>query len=828
MHTARRIGAILISLTLLAGLPWLATTHSWPALDHSLTTWEVYLRSARLPPGVGTAALIVALWGVWGLYVAVLITEAIGRLRQSPLASWGPLRPLQLLAATSLGTLTIAPSVAYAAPAAVATAETLDTAEAEPEQIEDNPTEPFVVERSAVVDSFGYDSADLTPGMVEDLEATADLITGHGAPELPIVATGHTDAAGDPDYNRELSERRAEAVAEVLRTHLGEDLVVESHGDGDTALLDEADDDAQRRVEISYSVVVTPPPADPSTGESSEEEVETEQQGESVEERTPVGLSLPGGLILAMTAGTAGVVGGMVLERRHGLPTTAAEGADQDPEPEDREHPAEPAPAPAPAAADIDEKDHPSLTLIDLARAPGLGITGPGAESAARTLLVRALDENEDELTVVVPESDLRSLLDNSGRLPVLSEDAPVMVTETVTDALTLLQLQVLARHRAADEAADAAENPPTENEPRGPQFVLLARASVEIAEEVSSLLAHVEGAPLSAVLLGPWPTEGGPTLTLDENGIIAQADDRMGELSGHRWAPTTPPTLQRTLAAHREAPAAPPRQKKTPPQDQEADQGQDQEKPPPGEHASEPTSGAPPTEEDGDTAADITQGAVSVTVLGTITLAAHGHQVRPHRRAAYEVLTYLAAHPQGVRLETAVDEMWPQEAPHRAIRRFHDACTAVRSACRPHLGETATAIITHEQDRYRLNAAMVGCDLWQMDRLLQEASHSDTPEVLATSAAAMLDGDFADQTDFSWAEAVRVRIRTRIVESLIDHSASVDMRQAISMLQRALRIDPVHDGAARELSRRYAENGDTEAADHVMRNQREILEKVE
>lgn len=825
MYTARRIGAILISLTLLVGLPWLATTLPWPVLDHPLTTWEVYLRSARLPPGVGTAALIVALWGVWGLYVAVLSTEVLGHLRQSPLASWGPLRPLQLLAATSLGTLTIAPSVAYAAPAAVATAETLDAAEAEPEQIEGNPTEPFVVERSAVVDSFGYDSADLTPGMIEDLEATADLITGHGAPELPIVVTGHTDAAGDSDYNRDLSERRAEAVAEVLRTHLGEDLVVESHGEGDTALLDEVDDDAQRRVDISYSVVVTPPPADPSTGENAEEG-EAGQQEEGVEEHTPVGLSLPGGLILAMTAGTAGVVGGMVLERRHGLPATATEGAGQAPEREDREHPVEA--APTPAAAGIGEKDHPTLALIDLARAPGFGITGPGAEGAVRTLLVRALGENEDELTVVVPESDLRGLLDDAGRLPVLSEDAPVMVTETVTDALTLLQLQVLALHRAADEVADAAEDPPTEDEPVGPQFVLLARASVEITEEVSSLLAHVEGAPLSAVLLGPWPTGGGPTLTLDENGIITQADDRIGELSGYRWAPTPLPTLQRSLAAHREAPAAPPRQKKTPPQDQEADQGQDQEKPPPGERPSEPTSsGALPTE-DSDTAADTTQGTVSVTVLGPITLAAHGYQVRPHRRAAYEVLAYLAAHPQGVRLETAVDEMWPQEAPHRAIRRFHDACTAVRSACRPHLGEAATAIITHDQERYRLNAAMVGCDLWQMDRLLQEASHSDTPEVLATSAAAMLDGDFADQTDFSWAEAARVRIRTRIVESLTDHSASVDTRQAISMLQRALRIEPVHDGAARELSRRYAENGDTETADHVMRNRRELLENVE
>lgn len=806
-HLLRRSGAIGLSLALLVGLPWLATSLSWPALDHTWAAWEVYVRSARLPAGVGTAALIVALWGVWGAYLAALITEVLVHLRHRPLPL-GPLRPLRLLAATTLGTLTIAPASAYAATPTVAAAETLDAAEEQPEQPAQEPTEPFVVERSAVVDSFGYDSADLPPDMAEDLEATAALIAEHGAPELPIVVTGHTDAAGDPAYNQNLSERRAQAVAKVLRTQLGENIVIESRGAGDTALLEDVDDDAQRRVDISYSVVVTPP-TEPSTEDSEGEDEKT------TEEPTAVGLSLPGGLILTMTAGTAGVVGGMVLERRKDLLRAPAEDTEADEDPDAQEHPEEA--EPAPPVEDTDEADRPPMALIDLARAPGVGITGAGAEGAARTLLVRALDEAEDELTVVVPEEDLRALLDALRRLPVLSEDAPVMVTETAADALTLLQLQVLAHHRAADEAAEGEENPPADDRP-GPQFVLLARSSTDVAAEVTSLLAHVDGAPLSAVLLGPWPTGDGPTLTLDERGVITQAGAGMGELSGHRWAPATPHTLHQALVAHRDAPA-------DPPQDQASATDSRQEEAPPGEPESEPASTSPPPAEDDDTGTDALRGAVSVTVLGTITLAAHGQQVRPHRRAAYEVLAYLAAHPTGVRLEAAVEEMWPEETGHRAIRRFHDACTAVRSACRPILGEVATAIITHDEDRYRLNADLVGCDLWQFEHLLQEVSHSDAPAVLATSAAAMLDGDFADQADFAWAEAVRVRIRTRTVEALTEHSSTVDTRQAICMLNRALRIDPTHDGVARELSRRYAENGDVEAAERVMRDQRELLE---
>ena len=116
-----------------------------------------------------------------------------------------------------------------------------------------------VVERNRVVDDFGYDSAELTETMDEDVQATAELIAEYGAPELPIVVTGHTDPAGDADYNQELSERRAEAVAHALREHLGPDTAIETRAEGDRSLLEEADDAEQRRVEISYDVLIAPP-----------------------------------------------------------------------------------------------------------------------------------------------------------------------------------------------------------------------------------------------------------------------------------------------------------------------------------------------------------------------------------------------------------------------------------------------------------------------------------------------------------------------------------------------------------------------------------------
>ena len=212
-HRTRRALALATSALLLLALPALAATLTWPTMDLSALSWQVHLSSLRLPDGLGTAALIVALWTIWVLYLTVLALELVAHLRGRSFYVRG-LRPLQLLAATTLGTIT-APTLAHAAPAPVVAAPVeTDTGEDQPsgEGEATGEDQGTVVERSRVVDDFGYDSADLSETMAEDVKATAELIADHGAPELPIVITGHTDAAGDTDYNQELPQRDARTV----------------------------------------------------------------------------------------------------------------------------------------------------------------------------------------------------------------------------------------------------------------------------------------------------------------------------------------------------------------------------------------------------------------------------------------------------------------------------------------------------------------------------------------------------------------------------------------------------------------------------------------
>jgi len=72
-------------------------------------------------------------------------------------------------------------------------------------------------ERAALTDSvrFASESFHVRANYRESLEATARRLMEEDVKK--VLVTGHTDRAGDAQYNLELSQRRAEAVAEVLR-----------------------------------------------------------------------------------------------------------------------------------------------------------------------------------------------------------------------------------------------------------------------------------------------------------------------------------------------------------------------------------------------------------------------------------------------------------------------------------------------------------------------------------------------------------------------------------------------------------------------------------
>lgn len=68
--------------------------------------------------------------------------------------------------------------------------------------------------RHELVVNFEFDSADVQSRFYSDIEELAEIMQEHS--DVSIEIGGHTDLIGPEDYNQNLSERRAQAVKDVL------------------------------------------------------------------------------------------------------------------------------------------------------------------------------------------------------------------------------------------------------------------------------------------------------------------------------------------------------------------------------------------------------------------------------------------------------------------------------------------------------------------------------------------------------------------------------------------------------------------------------------
>ncbi len=83
---------------------------------------------------------------------------------------------------------------------------------------------------------YEYDSADLQPGAISELQKLATLIKRN--PNAKFTIEGYCDTFGTPEYNLDLSQRRADSVAQYLLQALGVNPAqVQTRGYGASKLL---------------------------------------------------------------------------------------------------------------------------------------------------------------------------------------------------------------------------------------------------------------------------------------------------------------------------------------------------------------------------------------------------------------------------------------------------------------------------------------------------------------------------------------------------------------------------------------------------------------
>ena len=104
---------------------------------------------------------------------------------------------------------------------------------------------------------FASGRADLQPGAQRSLDRVADFLEAH--PERNVAVEGHTDDVGADGYNQQLSEQRARAVADYLRSRGIAGGRVTSVGFGETRPLVANESASARQQNRRVEVVIGEP-----------------------------------------------------------------------------------------------------------------------------------------------------------------------------------------------------------------------------------------------------------------------------------------------------------------------------------------------------------------------------------------------------------------------------------------------------------------------------------------------------------------------------------------------------------------------------------------
>lgn len=625
--------------------------------------------------------------------------------------------------------------------------------------------------------------------------------------------------------------------------------------------------------------------------------------------RPAAGVSLPGGWIpIALGAALVAAAGAVWLRRRHRytpapLAPAAPDDADLAPLPPvvhrirravRTQTSQQPTPDPAqPTVTDYTTALHTGQHLdlppvgpsgprlagfTDHAPIGRLGLVGPGAQSAARGLLVATLssgspDDPDAQGHVLIPADTLTTLL--GADAVHIAEIPRLQVTANLSEALLRAEELLLHRRRLlheddADSLADLRDRNPY-HPPMAP-VLLIAETPPALVQARLTTTIHL-GGPLeiSAVLLGDWPS--GDTLTVAADGHTTGApDDRLAVLD----IPTTVQLLTVLREAHTgqpdpvppaEAPhamdlAEPPAGNPGPPHTPEQRPGDLPAEPTAApdvaaDHAPipahEPAEDSPTPDDDTselDAAASTSDTAdagtaeqphrnvpVRITLLGEpAILDRDGNPVPGLRLHARELLVYLAVHRSGADLSDIMEAIWPNATLRRASQRLSTEAADLRRHIRQAAGDSTIQPVVNTGSRYHLDPHLADPDVWRLVDTLHRAAATDDPATKATLLRGAIEAHSNDDIlarghDYDWIDQPRERLRRYMIQGRLDLAELVACDQpnmAADLVRAAARLDPINETIAQQAMRAIARVGDAEGVRAVLRCLRTALEDID
>jgi DNA-binding SARP family transcriptional activator len=511
-----------------------------------------------------------------------------------------------------------------------------------------------------------------------------------------------------------------------------------------------------------------------------------------------------------------------------GNATAPGEDPDSVPQP-GPQHPArrELPPGTVPAGVRGDSAETP--VDIDIAALGGLGLTGPGAEPAARAILAALLAQAPPAGTglpaVIIPAADAARLLPGAGPATIPGLAVPA-TADTALGELEALQLTLARLSGAGDDLADAGPAPG----PGGPGVTLIAAPGQGTARRLAAILDAGPRTGTAAVLLGAWPA--GVTCQVAADGTVTAVTPPNPDLDGIRLftlgaaeaaaiagvlqeaggsppaprpGPPAPAGGQSPEAAGRGprirylgAPEAPPRPALLP-----------DPAPAPAAAAGqpEPAASPPPTERP-----------VQLALLGPLRITAAGQEVAGGMRKARELLAFLAVQqPDGASGDAISEALWPEADPGRAAGQRNLGLRKAREMLRTATGLTEPRWILNTSGRYRLDPALTGTDLEAFGDALEAARTASGDARLAACrrAVALYRGELAEGAGYDWAEPYAETARRRALDAwttIAEILQPADPDQALSALETALSHDPYNEYLYVRIMRLQAAAGHPEA----------------
>ncbi|MEV6797653.1 hypothetical protein AB0M91_04815 [Micromonospora rifamycinica] len=419
-----------------------------------------------------------------------------------------------------------------------------------------------------------------------------------------------------------------------------------------------------------------------------------------------------------------------------------------------------------------------TAALLEALPIGGLGLTGPGALSVGRGLLVTAVlaGQRHSPTTLIVTRATLVLLLGPAGE--TLGRRLPLTIVDTVDEAAQPLQ----PAGPAAEEFSPGQRPDEPSSGPNHQTIVLLNEHDGD-EEQLTRLAATGTATAALVVVLGERPD--GPNWHANSTGHLH--DPHHPNMPTPRLCvldQTAATDLLTVIASPDPAPPGlaserPPLPNAGPPKLSLPRQVARREPP----HLS-----TPPRQR------------LHLRVLGDPQLLIDGEPLTIRRSAGLQVLVYLAIHPNGADTAQLTDAIWPGLPRHSLTGRLYTALSELRSTIRT---ASDLPVVNHSDDRYRLNPAHIDVDLWQLHATIHQAAANLTHTTTAWQAVLnAYTADLATTRTWPWLDPHREATRRRIIDlcaALAEKEP--DPHRALQLLQDGIRIDPYNAELHRQVS---------------------------